>query len=202
ALFAIDATTGALSFKSAPNFESPADAGGDNVYDVTVQAKDKGGLVDTQAIAVTVTDVNDVAPTITSAATASEAENTAAGNVVYTVAATDPDTVGSITYSIDGTDAALFNIDGKTGAVTFKASPDFEAPADAGKNNVYDITVHANDGVHDAAKAVAITVTDVNDVASTFTSGATGTEAENSATTNVVYDADVTDPDGGANTFS
>ncbi|MEI6762411.1 MAG: hypothetical protein WCO22_18370, partial [Betaproteobacteria bacterium] len=47
-------------------------------------------------------------------------------------------------------------------AVTFKASPNFEAPTDAGANNVYDITVTASDGVNtSAAKAVAITVTDV-----------------------------------------
>ena len=39
-LFTINATTGALAFVAAPNFESPADVGGDNVYDVTVQACD------------------------------------------------------------------------------------------------------------------------------------------------------------------
>ena len=31
ALFTIDATTGVLAFASAPDFESPGDAGGDNV---------------------------------------------------------------------------------------------------------------------------------------------------------------------------
>jgi hypothetical protein len=31
ALFTIDATTGALAFVTAPNFETPADAGADNV---------------------------------------------------------------------------------------------------------------------------------------------------------------------------
>src|SRR5207244_8420561 len=36
AKFSINASTGALSFVSAPNFESPTDAGGNNVYDVTV----------------------------------------------------------------------------------------------------------------------------------------------------------------------
>jgi hypothetical protein len=33
--FTIDASTGALSFIKAPNFELPTEAGGNNVYDVT-----------------------------------------------------------------------------------------------------------------------------------------------------------------------
>ena len=52
--FTIDATTGALSFVTAPNFELPTDAGGNNVYDVIVQVSDGHGGIDTQAIAVTV----------------------------------------------------------------------------------------------------------------------------------------------------
>jgi hypothetical protein len=58
AKFQIDATTGALAFKTAPNFETPTDVGGNNVYDVTVQVSD-GSLTDTQALAVTVGNVNE-----------------------------------------------------------------------------------------------------------------------------------------------
>ena len=57
-LFAIDANTGELSFVSAPNFEAPADAGGDNIYDLTVRVSDDTGGTDTQAIAITVTNVS------------------------------------------------------------------------------------------------------------------------------------------------
>ena len=57
AKFAINASTGALSFIVAPDFEVPTDAGLDNVYDVIVQVSDAGGLLDTQAIAVTVNNV-------------------------------------------------------------------------------------------------------------------------------------------------
>jgi endoglucanase len=49
-------SSGALSFVTAPNFELPTDAGGNNVYDVIVQASDGHGGIDTQAIAVSVTD--------------------------------------------------------------------------------------------------------------------------------------------------
>ena len=55
--FTIGASTGALSFGNAPNFELPTDTGGNNIYDVTIQVSDGQGGIDTQAIAVTVTNV-------------------------------------------------------------------------------------------------------------------------------------------------
>jgi hypothetical protein len=58
-------------------------------------------------ITINLSNVNE-APTITSAATASFAENGA--GTVYTVAATDPDAGAALTYSISGADAALFEI--------------------------------------------------------------------------------------------
>ncbi|MFA5951562.1 MAG: DUF4347 domain-containing protein, partial [Hyphomicrobium sp.] len=56
--FTIDSSTGVLAFVSAPDYETKADTGGDGVYDVTVNVSD-GTLSDTQAIAVTVTNVNE-----------------------------------------------------------------------------------------------------------------------------------------------
>ena len=65
---------GELTFNSAPNFESPVDSGGNNVYDLVVTATSgTGGRVQTanQTITVTVTDVVEVpsrpdAPTLSS----------------------------------------------------------------------------------------------------------------------------------------
>src|SRR5207244_2124891 len=131
----------------------------------------------------------------TSGASASEAENTAAATVVYTATATDPDTVGTVSFSLSGADAALFSINAPRGEVRFLASPEPEAPADANHDNVYDLIVHANDGVHDTSQALAITVTDTNDVAPTITSATTASEAENTAASSVVYTATATDPD-------
>jgi hypothetical protein len=48
-------SSGELSFITAPDFEIPSDAGGDNIYEVTVQVSD-GALLDTQALTVTITD--------------------------------------------------------------------------------------------------------------------------------------------------
>ncbi|NUQ62011.1 MAG: S8 family serine peptidase, partial [Pirellulales bacterium] len=62
AKFTINGATGALAFKTAPDFETPTDAGGNNVYDVTVQVSDGSGGSDTQAVSVTVTKAGDPGP--------------------------------------------------------------------------------------------------------------------------------------------
>jgi hypothetical protein len=59
AMFAVT-SAGVLSFKSAPDFESPHDADGDNQYEVQVTANDGHGGVTVQSLSVTVTDVDDV----------------------------------------------------------------------------------------------------------------------------------------------
>ena len=114
----------------------------------------------------------NTAPTITSATTASASENVSTTTPVYTVAATDPDANTTLAYSISGgADASLFNINTSTGAVTFKASPNYEAPADSGANNVYDIVVQASDGSLSSSKSVSITVTDVVESALSLAAG-------------------------------
>src|SRR5262245_23432862 len=56
-LFTIDSATGALAFITAPDFENPMDADQNNTYEVTVEASDGVGGIDTQAIAVSVANV-------------------------------------------------------------------------------------------------------------------------------------------------
>jgi Ca2+-binding RTX toxin-like protein len=57
ARFSIDAATGALRFLAVPDFEAPNDANGDNLYRLTIQVTDVGGLFAQQAVTVQVTDV-------------------------------------------------------------------------------------------------------------------------------------------------
>lgn len=61
--FKIDPATGVLSFKTAPDFETPKDQGKDNVYDVTVRVSDNGdqALSDDQDYHVRVTDAPEAA---------------------------------------------------------------------------------------------------------------------------------------------
>ena len=61
-LFSLDSVSGALTFVAAPDFENPADANSDGVYEVTVQVDDGNGGTDFQTINVTVTDVPESQP--------------------------------------------------------------------------------------------------------------------------------------------
>ncbi|RKQ68232.1 DUF4347 domain-containing protein [Oceanibaculum indicum] len=136
----------------------------ETVRTVTVTATDDQNITSTaQTISVTVKAVNDAPSVNDKLTTATVAEN--GTGTVYTVTGSDPDTGDTLTFAISGgADAALFNIDGKTGAITFKTAPDFENPSDDGKNNVYDIKVTASDGtLTSSAQDVTITVTDAND---------------------------------------
>ena len=79
------------------------------------------------------------------------AENTTA---VGTVAAADPDAADTdVTYTLGGTDAALFSI-GADGAIAFKASPDFEDPKGGASDdsNEYSFGVSARSGGTGRAK--------------------------------------------------
>ncbi|MDB9452598.1 cadherin domain-containing protein [Dolichospermum circinale] len=141
-----------LQTNSVFNFETK------NSYSIRVQTRDQNGLFYEKPLTIGVTNVNE-APVITSAATATFAEN--GTGTVYTVTATDADAATTLTYSLSGADANLFNINNR--AVTFKTAPNFEAPSDNGANNVYNINVIANDGTLTDTEAVAITVTNVNE---------------------------------------
>ncbi|MER9745661.1 cadherin repeat domain-containing protein, partial [Mesorhizobium sp. M0187] len=106
--FAIDATTGVVTVANAAllNFEDATS------HTITVQASDGAGPTTAQTFTINVTDVNE-APTVTSGATASVAENAPASTVVYTATATDPDTTApnnTKTWSLTGTDASLLSI--------------------------------------------------------------------------------------------
>jgi len=198
-LFEIDAVTGVLSFIAAPDFETLTEMGGDNVFDVIVSVSD-GTLSDTQAIAVTVTDENDNAPVITSNSGLETVAIALAENLseVTIVTATDADAGGTITYAITGgDDAALFEIDAVTGALSFITAPDFEAPTDIGGDNLYNVLVSAGDGTLSDTQAIAVTVTGENDNAPRiFSDGGLDTAsisfAETSGTVTYVYadDAD------------
>ena len=163
ALFDLNANSGALSFKSAPDFEMPGDTGGDNVYDVILTASDGQLSSSAQALAITVTDVNDAnnAPVFTSSSKANVAENTTA---VTTLAATDADG-DTLTYSLTGgADQLLFNLDAKTGALTFISAPDFETPGDSNTDNAYNVEVTASDGQGgDTPLTLTVNVTDTNE---------------------------------------
>ncbi|MCC6811847.1 MAG: DUF11 domain-containing protein, partial [Deltaproteobacteria bacterium] len=134
ALFSIT-SGGVLTFLTAKDFENPTDSGADNVYDVIVRATSNGLSTDLP-MAVTVTNVNEP-PVFTSSATVNVAENQTA---VTTATASDPEN-DARTFTLNGgADASFFSIT-SGGVLTFQSARDFEAPADAGANNVYNVIV-------------------------------------------------------------
>ncbi|MCA9094944.1 MAG: cadherin domain-containing protein, partial [Planctomycetaceae bacterium] len=158
AKFAINAATGALTFLTAPNFEAPADFNGDNVYQVTVQASDGTNTV-TQALSVTITDVNE-APTNISLSSSAVAENSAIGTAVGNFSSTDPDAGNTFTYSLvtgtGSTDNASFAIAGNS--LQTAGVFDFETKSS------YSIRVRSTDqGGLTFEKVFTISVTNVNE---------------------------------------
>ena len=177
-LFGSDVTTGQVRFKVPPDFEVPSSALGSNVYKVELVAFDGLVVSAVQAVEVTVTNVNDNTPVVTSAATATLAENQSS---VQRLTATDGDAGDTVTFTVTGgDDAGLFEIDGPSGELRFKSPPDFEALGSAAGSNVYVVQVTAADqgSLSSVPQAVEVTVTNVNDNAPVVTSAATATLAE------------------------
>ena len=182
ALFTIDASGNLLSFITAPDYENPQDADGDNVYEVEVEVSD-GDSATTQPITVTVTPENDNLPAFDSADSASVAENS---TDVLTLAASDADLPPEeLTFSLTdngegGADNALFTIDASGNLLSFIDAPDFEDPQDADGDNVYEVEVEVSDGDNATTQTITVTVTPENDNLPAFDSAESATVAENS----------------------
>jgi len=164
ALFQIDPSSGVLTFKTAPDFEKPADANTDNDYELIVSVWDNTAVDHTaeQALKVTVLDIQEnTAPTITSdgagdTASLSQPETQLS---VTTVVATDADTDETLIYSINGgADAALFQIDPISGKLSFKTAPKYVESGD----NTYEVSVKVIDA-HSGSDTQTLTVTILQD---------------------------------------
>jgi VCBS repeat-containing protein len=120
---------------------------------------------------------------------------------VTTIEASDPDAGQTITFSIvGGDDADLFDIDGSSGALSFKSAPNFEAPADLGRNNIYDVVVQANDGNGGiASQTIEVTVANVDEPA-TIAGSSHGAVTEDGVL-KAGGTLTVTDPDAGQSQF-
>ena len=193
--FDIDRATGQLMTKKALNFEMSEEVprtGTGNVYNVTVKATDPGGIPTAEfdpdldndpntpgnevaaaikEVTITVLDVNE-GPAITGEGAVTFVEGTAIDDTanMHDYAAEEPeslDTVETATWKVGGPDGGKFNVTtgGPTSVLTFKAAPNFEAPGDADKNNIYEVTVSvADNNGNIGTKGVKVTVMDGNEV--------------------------------------
>ena len=76
---------------------------------------------------------------------------------------------GAVTWTLGGTDAEDFSIDSSTGVVTMIAR-DFEAPADANADNVYEVSITATDSENNSSGETSWTVTVLEDALATSSS--------------------------------
>ena len=138
-LFAVEAETGELLFREAPDYEDPSDVAsaepasgaGDNEYIVVVEVRSGEGERErkgSRAIRVRVSDEEEP-PEITSLGPFEVVENQTR---VGQVEAVDPDKQDEIReYGIaGGADGALFEVEAETGELMFREAPDYETPGD------------------------------------------------------------------------
>ncbi|HFU75625.1 MAG TPA: cadherin repeat domain-containing protein, partial [Arcobacter sp.] len=179
--FNIDITTGAITFKTAPDYETK------NSYTIDVSVTD-GTNNTIKTFIINVTNVNEFTPVISSGNSVSVNENQIS---VIDVNATDGDTSENLDYSISGTDANDFNIDTTTGVITFKTAPDYES----GKTN-YSFDVNVSDGLNDVTQQITVSVQNVNEFTPVIISGNSVSVNENQIS---VIDVNATDGDTSEN---
>jgi len=148
--FAIDASSGEITFVSSPDFEAQ------DSYSLTVTASDDQGNSTDQDITISVNDL-DEAPVFANATTDFDFdENVDAGTVVLTPGATDPEG-DDITVTLEGDDADAFTV-ADNGDVVFAQAPDFET------QDSYSFTVVATDGQgNETRQDITVAVNDLDD---------------------------------------
>ena len=192
---------GVLAFTGPPDFEDPADDDGDNVYEVTVVARDDAFNSGTLDVVVTVT-YQDEGPEVSGRQSLSFTENQATDRVLSAYSATDPEDPSAVItrWSLTGRDAGDFAID-EGGRLVFRNVPDYERPADSGRDNVYEVTVRASDGRYYGYFEVTVEVTDVDEAPTIASTSKTAfTYRENG--TAAVYTFRATDPERSAVAWS
>lgn len=180
ALFAL-ANGDEISFNSTPDFEDPQDGDADNDYLIDVIAENIDGVTTTLEVTISVTDVDEIDPTFTSASSVDFSEN--GTGIAYNATADE-----AVTFSLgDSKDESLFTLVNDS-EINFDSAPDFENPLDGNTDNDYLIDVIAEDAAGNTATLeVTITVTDVDEISPTFTSNSSVDFAENG--TGVAYTA-------------
>ena len=133
--------------------------------EILLELSASDGIEDTlRSLTLNIVPVND-APVITSAGGASTVLHTLFENATFVTTVTASDLDGdTLEYTISGgADAALFTVDALSGALSFLAAPDYEAPADSGADNLYDVIVSASDGLASAEQRLSVAVMDAEE---------------------------------------
>ena len=155
-LFVIDASTGVISFLSAPDFENPIDLDQDNIYNFQLNVSD-GTFTATQYFGVEVLNLNE-GPIFANGSVQYISENDPVNGSSINVSALN-DSTSSLTYSIEGSDATAFTIS-SNGILSFIAPPDYDQPGDVNGDNIFNLSVTVFDGTSTASISMSINVID------------------------------------------
>ena len=130
ALFNID-SNGNLSFQSAADYESPLDLDQDNAYILDITATDAGGNQSTQQLTVSVTDIDDIGPSIT--------------NINATDADGEYGIDETISITIDFTEIVTVDVTGGTPYLTLETgTSDREILYSGGRQQHHFLSLHRN----------------------------------------------------------
>ena len=154
-----------------PDYERPADANGDNVYTATITAR-YGELEWNYVYNLRINDADDGFTIIPSpAGRSSVPAHTREGDVIkITIVegntelflANSDNLSRAFGVLFTGPDADKFQakrvpVDGtQRSVIEFKEAPDFEAPADAGENNVYNFAMADEDLIGDISFEISV----------------------------------------------
>ena len=185
--FDIGRTDGQITVREGTmlNFESK------DTYTVTVTASDAQGKDASITVTITVTDV-DESPELSKKALVVVGDERVdylenGTDSVETYTAAGPDSVGA-RWTLQGTDSGRFGL--SNGVLSFRSSPNYEAPTDSDSDNVYEVVVRASKGSLQDERAVTIKVINLDEA------GAIGLSNRQPAVGAETV-ATLTDPDGG-----
>ena len=175
-----------LSFSTAPNFEAPADADSNNVYEVAVTISD--GTNSGSTISYTVT-VDDVAMAITQSQTGPVSEAATSGTTVMTVS-TSGDSAESFSITSGNSDGifALSN----AGVITIASTTNLDYES----KTSYTLSITGVSGSSSDTEDLTISISDANDQTPTYSATDANpdvTEGTTAVDTNVA----ITDTDTG-----
>jgi len=120
--FTLNTSTGQLVFASAPNYEVPTDADGNNIYQVVITATDTVGNASSQTVNVTVSDI-DESPVLNSSTPADNATSVAVdSNIVLNFNKAVDAESGNIYIKKTSDNSTVQTIDVTSGAVSGSGS--------------------------------------------------------------------------------
>lgn len=155
-MFTIDRATGDIAFLRIPDFDNPTDGNHDNIYEITVEATSRPGVMSasnadlsqsqTLNLQIEVQNVFDAPPVFisgqsisvkTDITTHDSASQIGQAHAIYKAEVVTDAAAEILTFSIDQNSMATFGIDPMTGRIWFRTPPDHTI------RSRYEITVTA-----------------------------------------------------------